>query len=86
VIVAAAQQVSADLADEAVVLNLASGTYYGLNEVGARVWQLVQEPRTVTSICLVLVDEFDVTLEDCERDVLAILGEMRAQALVEVLE
>jgi hypothetical protein len=76
--------VSADLEGEAVVLNLESGTYYGLNEVGARIWQLVQEPRSIASICLVLVDEFDVSQEECERDVLAILNEMQAQALIEV--
>ena len=44
------EQVSCELGDEAVILNLEDGAYYGLNEVAARVWKIVQEPRTVGEI------------------------------------
>ena len=43
-------QVSVELAGEAVILNLGSGMYYGLDPVGARIWELLQEPRTVAEI------------------------------------
>ena len=49
-----------NLDGEAVLLDLASGTYFGLNEVGARVWELIEAGATVGSIKKTLVDEFEV--------------------------
>ena len=46
VVVAARQQISCDLADEVAILNLESGVYYGIDAVGALIWNLVQQPRT----------------------------------------
>ena len=43
IVKAAKEQVSCDLAGEAVILNLKSGQYFGLNEVGTRIWNLIQE-------------------------------------------
>ena len=43
--VATKDQVSCDLAGEAAILNIKSGVYYGLDPVGARIWNLMQEPR-----------------------------------------
>ena len=49
-VVVAKDQVSCDLAGEAAILNLKNGVYYGLNTVGARVWNLVQEPKTFAEL------------------------------------
>ena len=43
-------QISCKLAEESVILHLEEGMYYGLNSVGARIWELLQEPRTVREI------------------------------------
>lgn len=83
-VVAVKEQVCADLAGEAVILNLKSGVYYGLNEVGARIWQLIQEPRTVTTIGDVLLEEYEVEPECCNRELLALLRELAAIGLIEV--
>ncbi len=42
---------------------------YALNEVGARVYELVDGKRSVRDICAVIVDEFDVSTEQAEADV-----------------
>ncbi len=83
-VVAVKDQVSADLAGEAVILNLKSGVYYGLNPVGARIWQLIQEPKAVTNIRDSLLEEYEVKTDSCERDLLALLRELAAVGLVEV--
>ena len=44
VVVAGARQVSCDLAGEAAILHLGSGTYYGLDPVGTRIWALEVAP------------------------------------------
>lgn len=49
-VVTTKEQVSSDLAGEAVILNFKSGKYYGLNAVGSRVWNLIQELRTLNDI------------------------------------
>src|SRR5712671_1222156 len=77
-------QVSCDLAGEAAILNLKNSVYYGLDPVGARVWQLVQEPRTIGQIRDVLRAEYDVEEAQLEADIRDLLQELAAQGLVEV--
>ena len=84
VIRAVTDQVSCDVGDEAVILHLKSGEYFGLDAVGARVWNLIQEPRTVNDIQDVLLDEYDVERERCERDLLDLLNKMAEKGLIEV--
>jgi hypothetical protein len=84
VVVAAQDQVSSDLGEEVVILHLKNGVYYGLDEVGARIWNLIQEPKAVNEIRDVLLDEYEVEPESCERDLLALLEELAAENLVEV--
>ena len=60
VVVATQDQVSADLQGEAAILKLSSGIYYGLNPVGARIWELIQEPRSVREVRDTLTAEYEV--------------------------
>jgi hypothetical protein len=75
-IVTAKDQISRDLDGEAVILNVKTGVYYGLNDTGARIWQLVQEPINITKVLDVLVAEYDVEYEHCEEELLSLLNEM----------
>jgi len=59
VVVAVRDQVSCDLEDEAALLNLKSGVYYGLNTVGARIWALVRASITVRDILETVVAEYE---------------------------
>jgi hypothetical protein len=84
VVVIAQDQLSSDLGGEAAILNLKSGTYYGLNPVGARIWTLIREPRMVQSVLNQLLVEFDVEPDRCERDLIALLGQLAEEGLVEI--
>jgi coenzyme PQQ synthesis protein D (PqqD) len=81
---AAPEQVSSDVAGETVILELGRGVYYGLADVGARVWELLRESRTVGDIRDVVVAEYDVDRERAGADLLRLLVEMQARGLVEV--
>ena len=83
-VVAAPDQVSSDLAGESVILNLKTGLYYGLNQVGASIWERIQSPTTVAKICAAILDEYEVATHQCEQDVLRLLQEMISAKLVEV--
>ncbi len=77
-------QVSTDLAGEAAILNLVDGVYYGLNEAGAFIWRMLQEPKTVADICAGMMAEYDVDSDRCEMDVLELLEELQSKGLIEV--
>jgi Coenzyme PQQ synthesis protein D (PqqD) len=83
-VVAASEQVSCRLAAEAVILDLKAGMYYGLNEVGACVWHLIDKPRHVSEIRDAILREFDVEPDRCERDLLALLRDLAAKELIKV--
>jgi len=83
-VVATDMQVSADLAGEAVILSLQSGMYYGLDQIGATIWTLIQEPRTVTEIRDAILDEYDVEPDRCERDAVELLEQLADAGLVKV--
>ena len=76
--------VSCDLGDEAAILDLKSGVYYGLNAVGARIWALLQQPRRTDEIRDALVAEYDVEAQRCEDDLLSILRELQTHGLIGV--
>ena len=72
-----------DLDGEAVILDLASGTYYGLNEVGTRIWILLAEGRAEEGIAAALTDEYEVTIEDAHRHVRALVADLLARGLIQ---
>ncbi|MFZ0521130.1 MAG: PqqD family peptide modification chaperone [Candidatus Acidiferrales bacterium] len=84
VVVAAAEQISCPLGEEAAILNLKNSVYYGMNPVGARVWELLKQPRSVGELRDVLLDEYEVDRVRCAQDLLALLQKMREEGLVEV--
>jgi hypothetical protein len=84
IVSAAREQVSSELAGEVVILNLRAGVYHGLESTGARVWQLIQKPRTVCDVRDVLLSEYDVEAGTCERDLLELLEELANHGLLEV--
>jgi hypothetical protein len=83
-VVAANDQVSSDLGGEVAILNLRAGMYYGLDDVGARVWQLLQEPAVVGDIQATIAQEYEVEPTRAREDVLALLNQMADEGLIEV--
>ena len=67
---------SRKLDDEMVLLNLDSGEYFGLNDTGTRVWELVADGRSRQEVADRLTDEFEVTAEVASNHVASLLGEL----------
>ncbi len=84
VVSACKEQLSSELSEEIVILNVKAGIYYGLDPVGTRVWKLVQTPRTVAEILEALLKEFDAAPADCEQDLMTLLGSLAGAGLIEV--
>jgi Coenzyme PQQ synthesis protein D (PqqD) len=77
-------QVSCDLAGEAAILNLKNSVYYGLDPVGASVWSLIQEPKTVAEIRGALLDIYDVDSSQLQSDLQILLTQLSEQGLIEI--
>jgi hypothetical protein len=84
VVVASAEQVSCPLGDESAILNLRNSKYYGVNPMGARIWTLLKEPRSVLQLRDTLLCEYEVDEKLCERDLLILLEKMKSEGLIEV--
>ena len=85
-VVVTKDQVSCDLSGEAAILNLKSSVYFGLNTVGASIWKLIQEPKTVKDIKEAILEEYDVEPDLCEHDVLELLQELSTHGLIEIVD
>jgi len=84
VVVAVADQVSCDPEGEAAVLKTKTGVYYGLDDIGTSVWRMLNEPRRVDELVDALLGEYEVDREECQRDVIALLGELAVRGLVDI--
>ena len=68
--------------DELVMMSAESGAYLGLNEVGARIWAIIETPTALPEICAAVAAEFETTPEACQPDVEAFLNELAARGAV----
>jgi hypothetical protein len=77
-------QVSCEVNGETVILHFDSGNYFGLNDVGTLVWNMIGQPRRVSDLRDAIVHEFEVEPERCERELLNLLAELSERGLIEV--
>jgi hypothetical protein len=85
-VVAAGELLSTEFSEESVILNLRDGVYYGLDNVGARIWGLIQQPITVNAVRDVVVSEYDVSPDKAWEDLLQLLHALTSRGLVEFRE
>jgi hypothetical protein len=80
--------VSRKIAGEYILVPLSQGqggeALYTLNEIGARIWELLESGSTGRAIAAVLVEEYEVDLEQAEADVGELLEQMQAAGVIEV--
>ena len=77
-----AQVMAREVGNETVILDLASGTYYGLDPVGAQIWQLMAEDKTLAEVCEAMLATYEVSREDIERDVLKLAQDLSEKRLI----
>jgi hypothetical protein len=74
-----------EVSGETVLLNLNSQKYLGLNEVGTRVWQLLQESNDLNSIFNTLLAEYEVETDTLQSDLTQLIADMEAACIVSVV-
>ncbi len=86
IIVVADEVVSCDLDGEAAILDIKDGIYYGLDPVGAKIWNLIQKPLVIDEIIKIILNEYDVDKDRCTNDILELIEELLDNRLVKVNE
>lgn len=76
--------VESEIDSEVVALNIETGTCYGLNAVGSRIWGMLAEPVCISDICAILVAEYRVERNICEVEVTELIDHLLAENLVVV--
>lgn len=79
---ASPNQVSTTLGNEAVILELQAGNYFGVNDVGTAVWNCLQQPRLVADVIAHVLTEYEVSAVQAEADVLGFLQHLVDKGLV----
>jgi hypothetical protein len=76
--------VSCQINDEVAILDLERSLYFGLEGAGVRIWDALEQPRSLAELCDVVVSEFDVGLADCQADVAQLLANLEQEGLIEI--
>jgi hypothetical protein len=73
-----------EVSGEIVLLDLASESYFGLDEIGARIWALLNEEKSVGQIVEVLLEEYEVDRARLEGDVNELLENLLEAGLIKI--
>ena len=72
------------LGDEAVILNVASGVYFGLDTIGTRMWQLMSEHGSTDKVVETLLEEYEVEETQLRRDLDKLIEQLSEKGLVKI--
>lgn len=72
--------------DSGDVYLIKDGIAFGLNPVAERIWELIQQPIRVNQVREALLREYEVDFEQCNQELLELLGELAANGLVEICD
>ena len=84
VVCVSANQLASRVGDEVAILDLDHSVYYGLDPVGARIWELLQQPTALSSVLATILAEFEVDDATARVDLLALVDELADKHLVEL--
>ena len=86
IVVAAKDQISTQVDDEAALLNLKTGVYFGLDPMGAYIWQMLREPMSVQKLTARLQEDYsNIDAEIVANDLRVFLEQMLEAGLVELV-
>ena len=76
---------ASDLDEEIIFMNLDSGDYIGINDVGATIWKLIEQPRSVEDIVQHLLEEYEVERSICEEKTIEFLLLLQTENMLEIV-
>ena len=77
--------VTSDLDGEVVMMSIDKGKYYGLDTIASQIWELLETPCSIRTLCDQLLPRYEVGREQGEKDVLAFCQQAQEQDIIRVL-
>ncbi|MCL4473118.1 MAG: PqqD family protein [Actinobacteria bacterium] len=74
------------MGEDAVLLHAQRGDYYSLNKVGARLWVLTDGSKTIEELAGLITEEFDISKDQAEQDIVELAEQLEKEGLVKVVE
>ena len=74
--------ITSEVDGERVMMDMKTGEYFGLDSIGTRIWDLTESPTKIAEIVEILINEFDVSKEQCELDTIDFIRELVDKNLV----
>jgi hypothetical protein len=69
---------------EVVMLSIENSEYYGMDKIGSRIWELIENPVSVNELIGTLMDEYEVTREQCTNDTTEFLEQLAEKKLISI--
>lgn len=76
--------VAADMGEETVMMDIMSGKYFKLSEVGGSIWNKIEKPTLVSDVIKSLLEEYEVSEEDCTTQTLDFLTQLADKGIIVV--
>jgi hypothetical protein len=77
--------ISSAIDSETILLHLENSKYYGMDAVGSRIWEILEKPIKLEAIINMLIEEYEVSKEQCEQDVYAYLAQLLEEGLIQII-
>lgn len=71
-----------ELEDKLLMMSIDNGEYYSLDSIAARIWELIETPKSIEQLCSILVKEYDVRPDTCEQDVVEFIEKMQSLGII----
>jgi hypothetical protein len=76
--------IAAEADQDLVMVNIASGFYYGVSDVGRAIWEAIEQPKKVSDLIDDLTAAYNVDKSKCEEETLSFLGDLLTERLLQV--
>jgi hypothetical protein len=74
----------AEMDGEVVLLSVAGGRYYGLDDIGSDIWRRLEAPRRLADLTAALLEDYDAPVDTLQDDLLSLLDQMQAEGLIAI--
>lgn len=86
IIMRRSNMVFSDIENEIVMMSLDNGEYYGLNRTASEIWNIIEQPLSISDICNKLILKFDVSYSECLHSVINLTGKFIDKKIIKIIE
>lgn len=69
--------------EEVILMSIEADSYFGLDPIASRIWELLEEPRSLQELTAILTEEYEVDADTCQQDVQELLDDMAGRGLIQ---